>query len=114
MHSYEQLRVYQDAMDLAEAIYKHTAYFPKDERYNLIDQLRRSAVSVPSNIAEGCGRSSKPDTVRFLNIALGSLVEADTQLSLSQRFNYGDAEQLKKNLVAVRRQLIAFRKHLGG
>jgi four helix bundle protein len=73
-------------MDLAEAVYRRTAEFPLEERYALTAQLRRAAVSVPSNIAEGQGRRTTDDEfVRFLKIALGSLCELETQVELALR-----------------------------
>ena len=71
----EKLQVWQSAMDLAETVYKITDKFPKTEIFGITDQMRRAAVSIPSNIAEGRGRSSTKDFVRFLNIAKGSLYE---------------------------------------
>ena len=71
----EKLQVWQSAMDLAETVYKITDKFPKTEIFGITDQMRRAAVSIPSNIAEGKGRDSTKDFVRFLNIAKGSLYE---------------------------------------
>lgn len=83
--NYRDLVVWQRAMDLAHDVYKLTASFLPDERFGLTAQLRRAAVSIPSNIAEGQGRSSKVEFVRFLRIAYGSLREVETQLMLSIR-----------------------------
>ncbi len=77
-------------MDLVEAVYKLTGQFPKEELYGLISQLRRAAVSIPSNIAEGEGRGTPNDFVRFLSIAYGSLREAETQLLIAIRLKYVD------------------------
>jgi len=84
IRSYRDLRVWQQSMDLAETIYQVTKTFPDTERYGLISQLRRAAVSVASNIAEGHARSLG-DYVRHLLISSGSLAEMETQLILSQR-----------------------------
>jgi four helix bundle protein len=75
-------------MDLVESVYHHTRQFPDAERYGLTSQLRRAAVSVPSNIAEGKGRSSDRELVQFLNNARGSLYEMQTQLQLARRLKY--------------------------
>ena len=75
-------------MDFVELVYKHTAGFPVEERYGLTAQLRASAVSIPSNIAEGQGRGRGADFVRFLNIARGSLNEAQTQILIAERLQY--------------------------
>ena len=77
-------------MDIAEKIYLTTESFPADEKFGLISQMRRCAISVPSNIAEGAGRNTKREFVNFLHIAQGSLSELDTQLELSHRLKYID------------------------
>lgn len=86
--NYRDLIVWQRAMDLVETIYRLSAGLPAEERFGLTSQLRRSAVSIPSNIAEGQARGSAPDFVRFLQIAHGSLREAETQLMIAQRIGY--------------------------
>ena len=86
--SFQDLRVWQDAMTLTTSIYKFTASFPKHELYGLSQQIRRAAVSVPSNIAEGKGRRSDRDFVRFLLLARGSLLEVETQLIIAQELSY--------------------------
>jgi len=75
-------------MDLTKLVYQITYSFPKDEIYGLTSQIRRSAVSIPSNIAEGRGRNSNKEFIRFLQISLGSLYELQTQLELAIAFNY--------------------------
>lgn len=90
MSQYRQLKVWHAAMDLAVETYRITRLLPKEERYALSDQIRRAAVSVPSNIAEGAGRKSTRDYVHFLKIAYGSLNELETQLILCCRLNYLD------------------------
>ena len=89
--NYQDLIAWQKAMDFVEAVYLVTREFPADERYGLTSQLRRAAVSVPSNIAEGQGRGSDPELVRFLRVAHGSLRETETQLLIAQRLGYLDA-----------------------
>jgi four helix bundle protein len=85
MRNFKQLRVWQDAISVVECIYQLTAEFPGQEKYGLVSQLRRCAVSVPSNIAEGCGRTSDPDFARFLDVANGSAFELETQLIIAQK-----------------------------
>ena len=87
-YRYKRLVVWQRAMALVVHVYKATDSFPKHEQYGLISQMRRSAVSIPSNIAEGHGRNSDKELVRFLDIAKGSIYELDTQIEISRQLNY--------------------------
>jgi four helix bundle protein len=86
--NYRDLIVWQDAIKLAKCVYILLGKFPKTETYALSDQIRRAAVSIPSNIAEGQARKAPADFKRFLHIALGSLAELDTQLVLAKEFGY--------------------------
>jgi four helix bundle protein len=88
MHNFRELKIWQRSMLLAEKVYKATAAFPKEEKYGLISQLRSCAVSVPSNISEGAGRSTNKQFKYFLEISMGSCNELQTQLELSFRLNY--------------------------
>ena len=85
---YKDMEVWKESIDLAEYIYKITENFPKSEVFGLTGQIRRSAISIPSNIAEGFVKHSKKETLRFLDIALGSLAELDTQIILSEKIGY--------------------------
>jgi four helix bundle protein len=87
---HEQLDVWKEAMNLVETIYAFSAHFPSHEQYGLTGQIRRSAISVASNIAEGAARRSTAEYQRFLSIARGSLSELDTQLQIAARLEYGD------------------------
>lgn len=87
-NSYRDLVVWQKAMELTKQVYMGTKDFPKEEVYGLTSQIRRCAVSIPSNIAEGRGRKSDKEFVRFLQISLGSLYELQTQLELALSFSY--------------------------
>jgi four helix bundle protein len=86
--TFHDLRVWQEAMNLTEEIYRATTQFPKHELYGLSSQMRRAAVSVPSNIAEGKGHRTDPDFVRFLFHARGSLLELETQILIARRLQY--------------------------
>ena len=86
--TYRDLKVWKDAMNLAAEVQSLTKTFPRDEVYGLTSQIRRSAISVPSNIAEGYGRESTGSYVHFLKTARGSLNELETQLLLAERFGY--------------------------
>jgi len=92
IESYRDLRVWQEAMNLAEACYRLTSAFPREEMFGLTAQIRRAAVSIPANIAEGYGRDSKGSYGQFLRVAQGSLKELETHLILSQRLGVA-AEQ---------------------
>jgi four helix bundle protein len=92
---YRDLQVWVRSLDWAESIYKATARWPSDERFGLISQIRRSAVSIASNIAEGAARRTTGEFVQFVGIARGSLAEAETQLILARRLDYISDEQVK-------------------
>ena len=96
MHRYKELKIWQEAMNLVQSVYQMTQGFPSDEKYGLSSQIRRSAVSIPSNIAEGAGRSSNKDFARFLAIAMGSAFELETQLELSCRLSMVSKEKLSE------------------
>jgi four helix bundle protein len=91
---FRELDVWQLSMQLAKSVYEVTADFPREERYGLAVQLQRSAVSVPSNIAEGNARSSTKDYARFITIAAGSNAELTTQLLLAESLNLGHPERV--------------------
>ena len=88
MKTYRDLIVWQKAMELVSEIYRHTKAFPEDERYGLTLQLKRSSISLPSNMAEGYGRNSTQDYIRFLRIANGSLFELQTQLQIALNLGF--------------------------
>jgi four helix bundle protein len=88
VRSHHDLKVWQLGMDIAEQVYALTRQFPREELYGLTSQLRRAASSVPANIAEGNGRSSTKDYLRFLSIVVGSLCEVETFLLLAVRLGY--------------------------
>ncbi len=98
--SYRDLVVWQKAMDLVTAIYKATTGFPKDELFGLTSQLRRAAVSIPSNIAEGQGRLSEKEFRYFLGQARDSLMEVETQLQSAENLDYLQREDTNKLLGA--------------
>lgn len=107
INSHKDLKLWQESMELVEDIYKVSAFFPKEEIYGLTSQLRRSAVSIPSNIAEGAGRKGKVEFSRFLYIALGSLSELETQLEIAIRLNYvqkeAEVDAILDRIIYIRR-----------
>ncbi len=88
MSYYKNLHIWQKSMDLVDNVYSLTKEFPKEEIYGLTNQIRRSAVSIPSNIAEGAGRNSDPQFSNFLSYSNGSTLELETQLIISNRQGY--------------------------
>lgn len=117
MFNFEKLEVWQKAIDFADLIYNETRRFLAEERFGLTNQLRRAAVSISSNIAEGSSRSSKTDFARFTEIAAGSVFEAVSQAFISRRQSflneqqfrgiYGNAEELSRMLSGLRKSLLS-------
>ncbi|MCG8339486.1 MAG: four helix bundle protein [Proteobacteria bacterium] len=107
MRDHKKLRAFELADELAFRIYKMTSKFPKEEQYGLTSQMRRAAVSVPSNIVEGCARDSQTEYLRFLTIAFGSLRELHYQFSLSNRLGYIQNQflDLEKNIIEAEKVL---------
>ena len=99
--SFRELRVWQLGMELTEKVYCLTADFPKSETYGLSSQMRRSAVSIPSNLAEGHGRNSTKEFLQFIAIAFGSICELETQILLSYRFKYIETNDLETTLALL-------------
>ncbi len=111
MQDYRKLQIWQRSHRVTLAIYKVTASFPDDEKFGLVSQMRRSAASVPTNIAEGSGRGSNADFVRFLYIAMGSSAELDYQLLLSHDLGFieeKDYTQISTELTEIHRMLNGF------
>jgi len=105
---YKDLTVWRSAMSLCEAVYSVTRDMPSDEKFGLTSQMRRAAVSVPANIAEGYGRGSRQDYLRFVKIARGSAAELETELLLAQRMGLLDVGRCARTTDLVRqvRQLL--------
>ena len=114
---YKELLVWQKGMSLAKGVYGLTARFPTDERFGLVSQMRRAAVSVPSNIAEGQARHGTREFLQFLSHASGSLAELETQLLLSIEMKYcvkNDAESVAGLISELQKMIAALRRTLGG
>ena len=99
MDSFKELIVWQKSMKLVTEVYSLTSAFPADERFGLTNQMRRAAISVPSNIAEGWGRNSNGYFIQFLNIAKGSLYELETQIMISQELDFAKPDQVISDLI---------------
>jgi four helix bundle protein len=110
--TFEDLIVWQRAHQFTIGIYQYTTTFPKEELYGITSQLRRAAVSISANIAEGFRKMAKRDKARFLNIAQGSIEECRYYLILSNDLNYGNNQQLKDILAEVSRMLDAYHKSI--
>lgn len=108
MHNFKELLVWQKSIALAYRIYQVTESFPNSEKFNLISQMQRAVTSIPSNISEGCGRNSKAVFRNFLDIALGSSYELETQIILSGKLGYFSEEvstELLKMTTEVQRMI---------
>lgn len=115
MKVFRDLQIWQRSVELVVEIYKQTDNYPKAEEYGLKSQLRRSAVSIPSNIAEGYGRRGNKEFKRFIDIAIGSLFELQTQLEISKRLNFLNEKQFDSGFELsreVERMIVAFRNKL--
>lgn len=110
LRSYQDLDVWNSAIDLAVSVYRLSASFPVEERYGLASQLRRAAVSVAANIAEGAERFGTKEYLRFLGIASGSLAETESHLALSVRLGFTE----EANIQAARDEIVATGKMLTG
>jgi four helix bundle protein len=115
MGTHKELEVWKQAIELAKTVYQLTAGFPMSELYGLVSQMRRSAVSVASNIAEGAARNSDKEFIQFLYIALGSVAELETQYILAKELGFTIGSTTLESLItAVRKMTVGLIKHLKG
>ncbi len=115
MHNFKELNIWKDSKEFSIEIYKLTRSFPKTEIYGLASQINRSAVSIPSNIAEGAGRNSSKDFARFIHIALGSSFELETQLIIAHEVDYIEKitfDEMINKLDLIQKKLVNFNKYL--
>lgn len=113
MHNFRNLEIWKDAMDLAQIILEETKLFLAEEKFSLTSQLRRCAISVPSNIAEGSSRSSTKEFAHFLKISLGSCFEIETQIILAGRCGYISSDNSVKiieKVVTLQKRITTFLK----
>lgn len=104
--SYKDLDVWQKSIELVKEIYILVKYLPKEETYALSDQIRRSAVSIPSNIAEGSGRNGTKEYIQFLYIALGSLCELETQIIIAKEIGYiNNIEKIEGDMTTIKKMI---------
>ena len=115
MHNFQKLVIWQEAMEIVQAVYVATRTFPKEEVYGLVSQMQRAAVSIPSNIAEGAGRNTDKEFANFLSIAQGSSFELQTQVLLAKRLGYMSeqaCDQLLKQLSSLQPQITSMKQKL--
>ena len=115
MHDFRRLKVWQKGKLLAVLVYRATETYPRAERFGLVDQTRRAAVSIPANLAEGCGRRSDRDMARFVDIALGSAYELASHIELAADLGFmssSTSQELLDSTSEVRRMLVGLRRSL--
>ena len=115
MHNFKELKVWKSGIELTKVIFQITRSFPSEERYGLTSQIIRSAISIPSNIAEGCGRISNKDFKHFLTIALGSSFELETQIIIAKEFKYVTEEELNNisaQIIEIQKMIYGLQKSL--
>lgn len=110
--THKDLDVWNKSIELAEKIYKVTYSFPKEEQYGIVSQIRRSVVSISSNIAEGAARNSKKEFIQFLYIAIGSLSELETQLILATRLEFIKDSNVFLEIESIRKMLLGLIRFL--
>lgn len=115
MHNFRELKIWQNSRDFVTEVYSFTVNFPDKEKYVLVSQINRSAISISSNIAEGSGRNASKDVQRFLDIAIGSAFELESQLIIANDPGYIFSEQLSSltlKLQEIQKMISGFRHHL--
>ena len=110
--THKDLDVWKEAIQFVKRVYEATSSFPRNELYGITDQLRRSAVSVPSNIAEGAARGTTKEFIRFLYISLGSLSELETRLIVSKELGYAFDSEMLEHLEKIRKKLLSLIRSL--
>jgi four helix bundle protein len=115
MKSHHDLDVWKLSIEFVEYIYKISSKFPKEEIYGLTSQIRRAAVSVPSNISESAARQSDKEFIQFLYISLGSISEVETQLIIAQRLEYiSDMDTVEEKMINIKKMILGLIKYLKG
>ena len=110
--NHKDLDAWKQAMLLVERVYKISANFPRQETYGLTSQMRRAAISIPSNLSEGAARNGNREYVNFVGIALGSLAELETQSVIADRLGYADTTDILNSINQVRALIVGLRNHL--
>lgn len=109
---HKELDAWKKSIDFVERVYKHSSSFPEEEKFGLTSQIRRAAVSIPSNLAEGAARNSKKEFLNFLSISLGSLAEVETQIIIAHRLEFCEIGKVLDQVNEVRALIIGLRNYL--
>ena len=112
LKTHRDLDVWREGIELVVKVYEIVQKFPNEEKYGLVDQIKRSAISIPSNIAEGAARNSKKEFLQFLHISLGSVSELETQLIIANRLEFLDNEEIFSLIEKERSKLLGLIKYL--
>jgi four helix bundle protein len=115
MKSHRDLEVWKRSVDLVTTVYEVTKTFPKEERYGITNQIRRAAVSIPSNISEGAARRHNKEFVQFLYVSLGSISELETQIIISQNLKFlssNDSIKIQNELTELRKMILGLIRHI--
>ncbi len=115
MRNFKELKIWQNGIEIALKTYRLTETFPKEDKYAIVQQMNRASVSIPSNIAEGSSRKSQKDYSRFIDIAIGSTFELETQILIAEKLKKGDQQllqELKKALIEEQKMLNGFQNSL--
>ena len=112
IRTHKDLDVWKDSIELVTKIYQLVGKFPKEERFGLVDQTKRAAISIPSNIAEGAARNSQKEFLQFLYIALGSIAELETQLIISKKLGFLNDEGIFEDLEKIKSKLLGLIRYL--
>ena len=115
MHNYKNLHIWQEGINLARKIYEVTEVFPANEKFGIVSQMNRAAVSIPSNLAEGAGRKSEKDFANFLSIAIGSIFELHTQIVICEQIGFIDeatTKKLEEQTFSLQQQIVAFKQRI--
>ena len=115
MRNFRELKIWQNGIEIAIKTYRVTETFPKEDKFSIVQQMNRAGVSIPSNIAEGCSRKSEKDYSRFVEIALGSTYELETQVIIAEQLKKGDQQllqELKSALIEEQKMLTRFQQSI--
>ena len=111
-HNFKELLVWKKSIDLVKSVYQLTSSLPSEEKFGLMSQMNRSSVSIPSNIAEGSGRTSSKEFLYFLNIAISSSYELETQLIISNQLFLRDVENILSQISEVQKMILGLKKNI--